>query len=267
MFNHFGALFTKKYIIIPEMPVMMNMFFDWKEIQRTWNPNGTFYWNVLCRESGALLRTYSMEAGFVWHSINAFENEHDDIILDVSWSPNGSESLNYFAEGTDQFNNQYFRRIVLTQQGNVTTRALTTQNPSKGKAAFGVVNPAIMWKEDSRYIFGCLLNETFNREKGIKPGFWNLIAKIDTQEEDNTLFWPGLEGYWYSPPEFLPKHPNSQDDGIIVMLLVNSTSFVPSIVIIDGKTMITEAIISLDRAKSVAGVGLHNHFSLYPTSV
>ena len=129
---------------------------------------------------------------------------------------------------------------------------------------FGAVNPAVMWTAPARYIWAA----TTDAAHHLYPWFPH-VARLDTQAAagSGVLRWsPGLE-WQMAPPLFVPRDAKQHADSAAgaVLVFAVGVSGKAAMFVLDGETHTLAAQLALPFAP-LASMGLHNHFSGYPSS-
>eukprot|EP00040_Diaphanoeca_grandis_P037659 m.247545 g.247545 ORF g.247545 m.247545 type:complete len:547 (+) comp33856_c3_seq22:990-2630(+) len=289
-YNHQGLMFTKSFIILPEMPIRMpKADFDWQKIYDGWLPQGNMIFNVLDKSTGLRLGRYSLPAYFSWHNVNAWEND-THVSLDIQLEKNNT-ALDVFTGVSQPW--LWKGQLARVTMPNPKARAHTTresahpqQHPhgsvQESVAAitrlssaidisfeFGVVNPAHMWQRPTKYVWG-LATDDDHKSATWFPHF----VRVDTEaavggDVDSQVkrFTPG-DDWLCSAPLFVPKdqHQDAESgEGVLIVVAVSTTTGKPSLFVVDADTMLLVANATLPVAPLQA-MGLHNHWSELPTS-
>jgi carotenoid cleavage dioxygenase-like enzyme len=275
-YNHQSLAFTPSFLLLPEMPLRMpaDGSFDWDQIQDSWLPNGTLYFRVLDKAARPLGR-YALNLGgtlgahkFTWHNVNAWENA-THVTLDTQLQT--IDALNGF---TGAINITAWESVVVrvtmpnpTADGAPAEGAAELRLLSGGadvSSEFGAVNPAVMWKGPARYIWAASTDAAHHPY----PWFPH-VARIDTDAEagNGVLRWsPGLD-WMMAPPLFIPldaKQPADSAAGAVIVYAVDLRGQ-SAVFVLDGESHTLAAQLSLPVAP-LPSMGLHNHFSGYPSS-
>ena len=223
------------------------------------------------------------------HNINAWENE-THVSIDTLLESNGIMAefaqMSCVKAPNGCWTGRYARVTMPNPKardaldtGAATVQYLTPEDLYQ--VEFGVVNPAKMWTEETRYIFGTAWPGSGD------SGPLQYIIRVDTETgeikkwsandysaEDLAKFadpevYLGNEGFHQvGAPEFIPKDANQPADsaaGVILSYWLSPDNE-PQLYIVDGVTMEAVAVLNLPIPK-MPSVGLHNHFSKYPPSV
>ena len=300
-YNHQGVSITPSYLVLPELSLRMPAGrFDWSLIEASYVPassGGRTYFHLLDKSTGARLGRYWIPACFSWHSVNAFENrthvsldihlERDNTTLDAF--RNNSLDV-YYWHGK-------LARVTMPRpppgateaewplrQGPARLSVLSA--PEDKSPEFAVVNPAHLWSRPTRYAWGLATDEAHK-----DVAWFQHVVRFDLASPARSKRWtpPKYDGgghgvgpagkrtkrnrrkrnWWPAPPIFVPRTPDQGPDesaGAVIMFAVDNSTGVPNAFILDGGTheQVCQLELPLPRLQVV---GLHNHFSAYPTSV
>jgi len=277
---HQCMLFTPRFIIIPEIPMRMSLppTFDFKVIQDGWFGNKTgagINFIVLEKKSGKVLGNFKAPSAYSWHGINAFE-EGDQIFLDMTWQQNYT-ALDGFTNRRHAGQWWYYRGKYARyrmpspsldgSQAHILGRAIMSPLTKIGQPFvspdFAVVHPGMMWRKRTRYIWGLATSDSYKD----KPWLPHVI-KVDTSRPDETpKSYTAEDDVRLGAPVYVPggEQGAAEDDGSLIMLKYNISEPDHSyVVVLDATTMIERATIKLP-VKPASNVGLHNHYSQYPS--
>lgn len=280
-YDHQCALFTPRFIIIPELPVRMSLppSFDWRAIQDSWLGNNTddaLIFKVIDKETGKVLGNYKAPTAYSWHSINAFE-EGDQIHLDMTWQENYTAldgftgrrhgGLWWYLQGKLARFSMPIPSLDGSQAGATPGKAVLTDLTKIGhpfvSPEFAVAHPGMMWQQKTRYIWGLATSDA-HKDKEWLPH----AIKVDTTKPDEApLAYTTTDDMRLGGPVFVPNDAPgaAEDDGALLMLKYNvSDPDHTYVVVLDATTMTEQANIVLP-VKPAANVGLHNHYNQYPT--
>ncbi len=246
---------SPRYLIIAEFPLTvypLTLLFQRKPFIENykWKPKDgtTFY--VMDKESGALVQTFKSEAFFAFHHINAFERG-DEIILDIDAYDNAdiihSFYLNRLSNANLQLPFGQLRRYRLNMKNQTvqyeTINEHCLEMPRFNHAHFNMDG-------NYRYVYGL----------GVKPqqpkGFYNQLIKIDIQTR-NSYHWFAANQY-PSEPVFVPAPDSkSEDDGILLSIVLDTDRKNSYLLILDAATMEEIARAVVDQPILIGYHGQH----------
>lgn len=277
---HQCLLFTERFIIIPEIPMRMSLppTFDWKAIQDAWLGNDTdaaLVFRVIDKQSGKELASYRTPPAYSWHAITAFE-EGGQIHLDMTWLPNGTALDGFTGRrhgGLWWYGQGKYARFSMpspsldVSQAYISDKVVVTNLTSVGKPfvspEFGVVHPGKMWRQRTRYIWGLATSDAHKDTPWLPHAI-----KVDTMKLDESpLAYTVPDDVRLGGPVYVPRGEDgaAEDDGSLIMLKYNISEPEHTYVVVLNAATMTERATIILPLKPASNIGLHNHYSQYPS--
>ncbi|MEM9067268.1 MAG: carotenoid oxygenase family protein [Myxococcota bacterium] len=232
---------TKNYVIILDLSVV----FDPVLLERTtlpirWDGEKACRVGVMPKDGGAsAVRWFDLEPCYAYHTLNAYEDDRGNVVVDVSRYPRAAER-DLFGPLGDSL--PTLDRWVLTMDGS-TTRAVETRL-SELPLDFLQVNPNVVGRRH-RYAYAV--------EASLDPAFGGWV-RVDT--ETGETLRQDLGGSWCSELTFVPRG-TDEDDGWLL-----GFAFLPErrrsrLVILDASSFGSDPVASIWIPDLHVPIGTH----------
>lgn len=195
-----------------------------------WKPERGTQLYLIDRATGKLAFQFKTPPFFSFHHVNAFERE-DELVMDLVIYDDASIIQHYYLQrlSNPEIELPFGRlcRIVF----NLHTRKYTQEYLSEQcielphfDYAYGFARP------DYRYVYGVSLRPDRRR------GFYNQLIKIDLEARQDKVWHE--EGCYPGEPVFVPAPDRtSEDDGVLLSVVLSSGEDVSFLLALDAKTM------------------------------
>lgn len=216
----------------------------------------TVKFHVIDRKTGQMVRVYEHEAFYVFHTVNAYEDEQGDILIDASAYDNANVvqelSLKHLRSCSLKFSPSSLRRwrLPLSTQASLGQRNGTALQEFKVETRIELprTNDKVHQKK-YRFVYGV------SQSDECKVPF-DSIVKIDVETKEVKRFHkancvPG-EAIFVAQP-----NGKDEDDGILMSVMLDGRQNASYLVIIDAKTM---KEIANAQAPAVIPFGFHGCF-------
>ena len=239
---------TKKYILIIQCPMHYHFldFFTAKKVidAITWDDTFPVKFHILDRQTGKWLRTVESTEGawFVYHILNAFDDEDGNIVVDFSKYHNDTLITYgmYFENLIDRpkefvpcFGQSRLTRCTIpVASGNPTCTEVLDETFEM--ATFNWVNYHM---QPHRFTWGTnFVDANTDWHEGTSD-FIDQIVKIDVEQGVVAAKW-NEENVYVCEPLFVPNpNPKGEDDGAIVFVGYNSAKDHSTLYVLDGQSM------------------------------
>jgi len=234
-FHSFGL--TPGYFIFIEMPWELDIFRLVTGQLRgiplaecySWNPQKGTKFHVVSRKDGTVT-TFSTEAFFVFHTVNAFE-EGGKIVIDIAAYPDASINAEFFFD-------------------HLLTRGLSRKSAARLKRFTldldtGIVGNTVICGEEtfdlpgiSRNVAGRAYRYAYGLGMPDDPGtdFPARLLKIDVTRGTSTA-WQADQAFPGEPVFVARPGGADEDDGVVLSLVFDGRSGTSYLLILDGTTM------------------------------
>ena len=212
----------------------------------------TFY--VISRHGEGLVKTYTSDSFFCFHTINAFEKESEDgeqggedVVIDLIKYEN-ADIVNAFRlknmRSLTVLPPSQISRFVLKNDGELEERLVSDRT-----IEFGGINPHLDMK-DYKYAYGA----------SSEQGPFDAIAKVDVKS-GNRILW-NRSNIVVGEPIFVPDPDGTyEDDGCVLVVALDCNTETSSLVILDSKDL-TE--IASAHVPHIVPLGFHGAFRATP---
>lgn len=262
---------TKKYVILTLWPFHLGwkcakLLYEQSFLRATqWDPKLPTWFNVISRETGKLVAKYKYDACFCFHTINAFDDDNGDIVLDLSYYPNADVVSNLDLETTRACNGKRrfelgnFVRFRLPKVEEAirdfdgkTFPAVLMDTKSEAAIELPRINEKYSLKPYT-YVYGF----SKSPEKKNNHSFPDALVKIDVKTKA-AMYW-SEKGYTPGEPIFV-ANPNGtdEDDGVLLAVVLDGFNKASYLIVLDAKTMKEIARV---KAPQVITYGFHGSFN------
>jgi beta,beta-carotene 9',10'-dioxygenase len=220
---------TENYVILAEFPLVVNplrLLLAGKPFIENyqWKPSrGTRF--LLVNKRDGSVRSYSSEAFFAFHHVNAFE-KGGDIFVDIASYTDSSIIEALYLErlrAGDLVPRAELRRYRLPADGKTADyELLTTESIELPRINYRLSNA-----RDYRYAYG-----TGNRPD--RPAdFPDQLVKVDVHERSAKVWWQ--ENCYPGEPVFVPApHSAAEDDGVVLSIVLNAAKGNSFLLVLDA---------------------------------
>ena len=210
----------------------------------SWDPETATKFHIMERSSGKLVKTIESTEGawFVYHVLNAFEDEHGRINIDFSRYHNASliirgMYLSNLIDDPQQYvptyeQARYTRCVIDADVGTSACKMLVDKT-----AEMATFNWEHKHMKPHRYVWAASLSEPNLPWKAGKSDFIDQLVKIDVAEGKIAASW-SEPGYFVCEPLF-QQAPNAQreDDGVLMFVAYDSTADKSMLMLLNGTTL------------------------------
>ncbi|XP_066933968.1 beta,beta-carotene 15,15'-dioxygenase-like [Clytia hemisphaerica] len=261
MTDNYFILFENPFYIKSVFAVMtMNIFKkSFLDILK-WKPEYGTLIRVIDRKTGKEMRRIKVNPVFVFHHVNAYE-ENGDIIVDVAAYPDASIVsalyLKQLREGHKgewvKLPNLYRYRLPIAQLQDTTADVLDLPTDKTGRdyecIAADFEMPTINYEMCN--------GKPYRYTYGVDTPFGHFISKVDVQNKTKVNWYPG-EHYSVSEGYFIAK-PGAklEDDGVVVSSVTGVKGKPSFLVILDARTFSEIARATLPFAPALT---IHGNF-------
>lgn len=256
--HSFGV--TENYIILIEFPFVVKpadlLFVDEYIDQYKWKPERGTNFYIINRATGKLIEKYSAQPFFAFHIVNSFEDEHNNIIIDLVEFKDISV-INH----TKKIENKIKQKSVSEVEdmaGKLTRYKIDLKNNNKKNITKTILSAETVelprineeyLRKPYKYIYSAGLQTNNSNEL-------NQLVKIDLKTNQikiwkDDLCYPGEPVFVKGPDK------KNEDDGIILSLVLDAKKRNSFILILDANEFN-----ELARAELPHHVpfGFHGHF-------
>ena len=218
---------TKNYVILTEIPFRVNplalLFSNKPFIQNfVWKPEEGTIFTIINRNDGTIVGRFKGEPFFTFHHVNAFE-QNDSIVMDIITYDDASKidnlSFEHIFNQTNKTvtNNKLKRFTINTQTRTITSKTIIDNDSIE----MPQINNAYAL-QPYHYVY------TLNNDG-------SGLSKINVQN-GTTLKWEE-DNCSANEPVFVPApNAHSEDDGVVLSIILNSKAQQSFLLILDGKT-------------------------------
>ena len=255
-YMHSFAL-TEHYIVLTEIPYVVNPldllitakpFFE----NFVWKPEQKTTFTVISRKDGAVVERFITEPFFMYHHINAFE-ENNKIVIDLVTYPDPSvierDRLCYYFDEDYSRGKQEpstVRRFILDfDNKNVISHEISQAN---------LIMPQINYKDfnTKEYSYAYFLGIDGDHD------YYNQLVKLDMNSGD-TKIWQADHCYPGEPVFVAAPDAKNEDDGVLLSIVLDAHKYNSFVVVLDAVTMK-----ELGRAIIPVSVPFRLHGNFYP---
>ncbi|KAJ8658906.1 hypothetical protein O0I10_005288 [Lichtheimia ornata] len=271
---------TPKYIILAIFPMLATsggMKFSWNESileSFTFNRSQPTLFYVLSRQSGQHVATYRSDACFAFHHVNAFEDENDNVYVDIICYPDDTIAQQLMVEGLrnptqmkpPRLAASELRRYVLHTVSVTGSRHPSTAGGNGGGGLFGAfrkTTPATnsipeasynKWLQPSlelpqvnpnyklhahTFMYGL----GFSASSSIADGqIWDTIIKANMRDRTIAGAWHE-KGCYPSEAVFIPRPSTgpgdevAEDDGVLLSIVMDSARSTSFLLVLDAASL------------------------------
>ena len=243
---------TENYIIIIQCPLHYTksiwQFIFAKEVIDTmsWNASMPTKFHIMHRETGEIVRTFEgSEAFFVYHVLNAFEDEKGDI--HISFSRHNDSSLITKGMYLENVVDQPEKYVPTYAQARLASCVIPLSSAAAGELEcdilvdktfeMGTFNFADYHMKPARYAWGASFVDANMPGTNGTSDFIDEIIKVDMAEKRVEASWKA-PGVFVCEPLFYPR-PNAvlEDDGALVFVGYNSSADHSFLIALNGTSM------------------------------
>jgi all-trans-8'-apo-beta-carotenal 15,15'-oxygenase len=206
---------------------------------------------IIPRHGQAGMQVLPVEAGFIFHHVNAFEQDGQIVVDSVSYPtfPQLEPDADFLKVKFDSYPpGQLWRYQIDVAETRITRTKLDTRS-----CEFPVVHPQLVGRP---YRYAYLAATHSNQGNAPLQAIW----KVDMQTGDRLLWSVAPRGF-VGEPVFIPRPMQGEwreDDGWLVTLIFNAAKERSEVVILDAITMTPVARLGL---KHHVPYGLHGTFT------
>eukprot|EP01006_Ploeotia_vitrea_P015779 TRINITY_DN46095_c0_g1_i1.p1 TRINITY_DN46095_c0_g1~~TRINITY_DN46095_c0_g1_i1.p1 ORF type:complete len:524 (+),score=235.65 TRINITY_DN46095_c0_g1_i1:40-1572(+) len=251
---------TENYVVLAEQPCTYARDMEWKNFK--WIPIFNTTWKVMSRATGKVVAEFYSDPFFTFHFINSYEKD-DSIVVDlIGYDDNKVIDLLYLK------NIVYTPKalIAASLKGGVMRFVLPMETPGARVKVHMVTKeplvaelPTIHYEKlNTRPYEFMYAMAVADPTSGI---FFDTVAKVNMNTGTVTKFNPCPDQpntCFTGEPLFVPSpNPVSEDDGVLVDVVLNVTDHTSFVVVIDARTMTSVARAS---AETAIPLGFHGRF-------
>lgn len=249
-YMHSFAL-TERYVVLIENPLVVNplkLALGAKSFinNYVWKPELGTRLHAFDRKTGVLTQTWTADAFFVFHTINAFE-DGNALVIDLCGYEDpsiiGLLELDKLRAGSDEPGTEARPlRLTLGAGGSVDTRVLADTDLELPRINYRANNT-----KPYRYIYG-----------GSSAGasFLKRLVKVDVQDGSHRV-WEEANA-WAGEPVFVPRPgAEAEDDGVLLSVVLDTEAGASFLLVLDAHTF-TE--IARAQAPHHVPFGFHGQF-------
>jgi carotenoid cleavage dioxygenase-like enzyme len=222
---------TEQYVVLVEFPLVVNplqMLMSGKPFIENfqWKPERGTRFFVMCKEDGRVINTYSSEAFFAFHHINAFELGNT-IIVDIAALPDTSM--------IDDFYLKKLRAPDATVPCPVFSRYTLSLNTSSLTSEVitdeGIELPRINYERnnasDYQFAYGV------NISKQHPDDFWDQLVKVDVRAKTARTWYE--DGCYPGEPVFVAAPgARNEDEGVILSVVLDGRKNTSFLLVLDA---------------------------------
>ena len=241
---------TKKYILLIQCPMHYHFlkFVTAKEVidTITWDNGTATKFHILDRETGKLLKTVDSPEGawFVYHVLNAFEDEQGNIVVDFSRYHN--DTLITYGMYLENLIDRPKEYVPTFEQARLTRCTIPIATSSDPPSCLPVVDKTFEMAtfnfvdyhmKKPRYSWGASFVDPNVPWNDGTSDFIDQLIKVDIEEGTVAAEWHE-EGKYVCEPVFVPRpDQKSEDDGALIFVSYDSLIDASILIILDGVTM------------------------------
>jgi beta,beta-carotene 9',10'-dioxygenase len=249
-YMHSFAL-TERHVVLIENPLVVNplkLALGGKSFihNYVWKPELGTRIHAFDRTTGALVRSWTTDPFFVFHTINAYD-DGDALVLDLCAYEDASiiellELDRLRAETFDQGVKARPLRLTLTTNGAVDTRALADVDLELPRINYRTRNA-----KPYRYIYGGSVGDA---------PFLKRLVKVDLADGSHKV-WDEPHT-WAGEPVFVPRpEATEEDDGVLLSVVLDALAGTSFLLVLDAHTF-TE--VARAQAPHHVPFGFHGQF-------
>jgi carotenoid cleavage dioxygenase-like enzyme len=237
-YMHSFAL-TENYVILAEQPLklppygrgIMGLAFGNKPFMENfvWHGNHPTIFQVIDRNSGAVVTQAESDAFFVFHQLNAYE-QNGEIIMDLAAYPDATVLPDFFLDRLRSETNiphtpaqaRRYRIPLGKPSSRIEFEPLADINMELPRINYGYNT------RPYRYAYGTSLHQNL-------PDFPNQLVKIDVTSGETAVWHQPLQ--YPSEPVFVPN-PNAtvEDDGVVLANVYDANTNSSYLLVLDGQS-------------------------------
>ncbi|KAF2167585.1 hypothetical protein M409DRAFT_66083 [Zasmidium cellare ATCC 36951] len=226
--------------------VKQEQTFNVVDALKPFNSSQSSLFYVIDKKKGGVVAKYSTDPFFAFHEVNAYEDPKDgSVVIDLPWYPNYD-----FLEAARV---PTLRANVGIRNGTAafdlagTMKRYRLATPAKSNSSVfqnATVDFSIPFREGNMEL--PQINEQYRMKPyryayGVhveKRGYFSdSIVKIDTQTQQSKTWTPRVDSLPSEPMFIARPNATSEDDGVLLTVVLNSVERRSSLVVIDAKTM------------------------------
>ncbi|KAI8616298.1 carotenoid oxygenase [Chytriomyces sp. MP71] len=263
MYYQHSFISTTKYVVVPLWPIM----YAWRGAKiltsssltdaMEWNPHKLTRFIVIDRALKKVVTEYQGPAEFCFHTVNAFDDENGDIVMDFIMYQSGevvrkfmladvrsssadSKSVAELRELTEtRFKRMKLGAVKEAIAAYIPGRVLATDAPVAGvvfdnpiSMELPRINPTWKHRPDYRYTYGVGATQ---REKHSHVIFDSLV-KFDARTQTHAI-WSKV-GFSPSEPIFVARPGGTEeDDGVVISVVLDGMLRRSFLLVLDARTM------------------------------
>ena len=212
---------TKNYVILAEYPFVinpLNLLFSGKPFIENfkWKPERGTKFLILNRNTGKLKGSYSTEAFFAFHHINAFE-ENDNVVVDIIAYPNTDIVQSLYLDvlrgnvDTSIVSAGEFRRYHISLSNSSVSHEVISENPIE----LPRINYVLSNTKKYRFVYAT------GSDKNDPNNFLDRLTKIDIKDRSSKT-WKEDECYPGEPVFISSPNATKEDEGVIISVVLNT---------------------------------------------
>ncbi|HLZ62023.1 MAG TPA: carotenoid oxygenase family protein [Ktedonosporobacter sp.] len=223
---------TERYVILVEYPLVVNplsMLTSGKPFIANyhWKPERGSRFLVIRKSDGELVATYTSEAFFSFHHINAFE-QGGDLLVDIAAYPDASLIRQLYMDnllgpqGGDLAHGEY-RRYRLPEGGSTTHYEVLSEE--------SIELPRINYEHNNgqpyRFAYGV------SQRKDRPDDFLNQLVKVDVATHSTSIVFE--EGMYPGEPVFVvAPDATSEDAGVVLSIVLDAKKGASFLLVLDA---------------------------------
>ena len=229
---------TKNYVVLTECPLVvnpLNLLLGNKPFIENfkWKPQKGSRFILLDRYNGKTTE-YITDAFFTFHHINSFE-DNDYVVVDIAAYPNSNivnllyldnlrNNSSSLSNGNDVLGGEFRRYYISKKDSSVKYDVITD-----ALIEFPRINYYASNTKDYNFVYAASL------DKNNKINFFDRLVKINIS--NNTYETWREENCYPGEPVFIPSpNSSSEDDGVIMSVILNSEKNNSFLLILDAKS-------------------------------
>lgn len=224
---------TRRYVVIVTQPWNFNLskFLSPGRgpiiTNYEWHPDLPSQIILVDRKRGGVAKTFETDPFFAFHHINAYDR-NGRVVIDVCAHKDAGSIDALYLKKIRKDNNvpqaRYRRFEANPSSGKLTKRDLIEAHIELPQKNYDAVNG-----RHYRYAYGVGL-------KGKRSGFIDQLVKADVKKGE-TKIWRE-RGVYPGEPVFVPRpHARSEDDGVIMSVVLDGRRRASALVVLDAKSM------------------------------
>lgn len=226
-YMHSFAL-TERHVVLIENPLVVNplkLALGAKSFihNYAWKPERGVRIHAFAREDGALVRSWTADPFFVFHTINAFD-DGDGLVVDLCAYEDASiigllelDRLRANADGVGPQARPL--RLTLSADGSVATRALADVDLELPRINYRARNG-----RPYRYIYGGSTGDA---------AFLKRLVKVDVEDGSHRV-WEEPDA-WAGEPVFVPRPgATEEDDGVVLSVVLDTAAGSSFLLVLDA---------------------------------